>query len=152
MTIAFMKQVGYQGILDIGYRLDPRDGLYKVLDVNPRIGGAFRMFVDRDGGDVARALYCDLTGQEVVAAAPREGRKWLIENYDIRSSYSYFKEGSLSIGSWLKSFWGVEEMKWFSWRDPMPFIKVAMGLVKYGCLWIIKRFRPLRKPGITEVQ
>jgi predicted ATP-grasp superfamily ATP-dependent carboligase len=26
-----MKKIGYQGLLDIGYR----DGLYKLLDVNP---------------------------------------------------------------------------------------------------------------------
>ena len=32
MTAAFMKvRIGYQGILDIGFRYDRRDGQYKVL-------------------------------------------------------------------------------------------------------------------------
>src|SRR6185312_16906252 len=65
-TLAFMKAVGYQGILDIGYRYDARDGKYKVLDVNPRIGSTFRLFVGQSGMDVARALYLDLTGQTPV--------------------------------------------------------------------------------------
>ena len=43
-TVEFMKAIGYQGILDIGYRYDQRDGKYKVLDVNPRIGCTFRLF------------------------------------------------------------------------------------------------------------
>ena len=63
ITIAFMKEIGYRGILDIGYRKDPRDGTYKVLDINPRVGQAFRLFVAEDNLDVVRALYLDQTGQ-----------------------------------------------------------------------------------------
>jgi len=55
LTTRFMKKIGYQGILDIGYRYDARDGKYKVLDINPRIGQAFRIFVDEDGLDVMNA-------------------------------------------------------------------------------------------------
>ena len=46
-TVRWMKRLGYRGILDIGYRFDARDGRYKVLDVNPRIGATFRLFVAR---------------------------------------------------------------------------------------------------------
>src|SRR5205823_874243 len=45
LTQRFMKQLGYRGILDIGYRYDARDGQYKVLDINPRIGATFRLFI-----------------------------------------------------------------------------------------------------------
>jgi len=47
-TKKFMKAIGYKGILDIGYRYDARDGKYKLLDVNPRIGATFRLFVAKD--------------------------------------------------------------------------------------------------------
>ena len=67
----FMQAIGYHGILDIGYRYDRRDGQYKVLDVNPRIGCTFRLFAATDGMDVARALYLDMTGQPVAPAAGR---------------------------------------------------------------------------------
>ena len=69
-TRRWMKQLGYRGILDIGYRYDARDGQYKVLDVNPRIGGTFRLFVAQNGMDVARALYLDMTGQPVPISGP----------------------------------------------------------------------------------
>ena len=74
ITINFMKKIGYRGILDIGYRLDPRDGRYKVLDVNPRVGQSFRLFLAKNGMDVVRTLYLDLTGQEIMyPIIPREG-------------------------------------------------------------------------------
>jgi len=139
ITTAFMKTVGYKGILDIGYRLDPRNGKYKVLDINPRVGQAFRLFVAEDGMDVVRALYKDLTGQLVLKRPPREGRKWVIENYDIVSSLHYYQEGSLGIGDWLRSFKGVEEGAWFSWKDPMPFFLMTARFLKKSAVWLGKR-------------
>lgn len=121
LTQKFMKDIGYRGILDIGYRLDPRDGKYKVLDINPRVGQAFRLFVGENGMDVVRALYLDLTGQKVPQDTPREGRRWMIEDYDIVSTIRYFQEGSLGFGAWLKSFKGLQEGAWFCWRDWAPF-------------------------------
>jgi len=70
ITMKFMKAIGYKGILDIGYRLDPRDGQYKVLDVNPRVGQAFRIFVAQNNMDVVRALYLDLTDQPLPEVVP----------------------------------------------------------------------------------
>jgi D-aspartate ligase len=56
-TMEFMHKIGYSGIVDMGYRYDRRDGQYKLLDVNPRVGQTFRLFVDSIGTDVVRALY-----------------------------------------------------------------------------------------------
>ncbi len=141
LTTRFMKVIGYRGVLDIGYRFDARDGKYKVLDINPRVGQAFRLFVDKDGLDSVRALYLDLTGQSVPACVPREERKWLIEDMDIVSSYHYYREGSLSLGDWLRSFKGVEEAMWFRWRDPWPFLQMAGRLLRQAAFWMVKRLR-----------
>jgi predicted ATP-grasp superfamily ATP-dependent carboligase len=150
-TIDFMKKLNYRGILDTGYRLDPRDGRYKVLDVNPRIGGAFRMFVGENGMDAVRALYLDLTGQEVPATIPRENRRWMIEDYDFISSYHYHKEGSLSFVDWLKSFRGLQEAKWFSWRDPVPFVRMCNTLLKHAGSAILKGLRPAGRQTTRSV-
>ncbi|MBZ5516211.1 MAG: carboxylate--amine ligase [Acidobacteriia bacterium] len=97
LTRRFMKEIGYRGILDIGFRYDARDRLYKVLDVNPRIGATFRLFVGQNGIDVARALYLDLTGQVVPCAPAREGRKWIVEDLDLVSCYRYHHDGKLTL-------------------------------------------------------
>ncbi|HLH30474.1 MAG TPA: carboxylate--amine ligase, partial [Terriglobia bacterium] len=44
-TKKLVSALGYKGILDIGFRYDARDGQYKLLDVNPRLGATFRLFV-----------------------------------------------------------------------------------------------------------
>jgi D-aspartate ligase len=130
LTKTFMKAIGYRGILDIGYRYDARDRSYKVLDINPRIGQAFRLFLGTDGTDVVRMLYTDLTGRKLPVPVPREGRRWMIEDYDIESSIDYFREGTLSWREYIRSLKGLEECAWFDWRDPYPFLRMCGDLAK----------------------
>jgi predicted ATP-grasp superfamily ATP-dependent carboligase len=128
-TTEFMKAIGYRGILDIGYRFDARDGQYKLLDVNPRVGSTFRLFVDPTNGmDVVRALYLDLTGQTVPRAQQREGRRWVVEPWDMRSSIEYRKDGRLTVRDWLRSFRNVEEAAWFAVDDLVPPIRMSARL------------------------
>ena len=121
LTRRFMKRIGYKGILDIGYRYDERDGKYKVLDINPRIGSTFRLFVGDNELDVARAQYLDLTGQLVPSSRLVEGRKWFVEDRDFVSSFRYHYEKSLTFKQWLASYRGVQESAWFAWDDLSPF-------------------------------
>lgn len=125
MTREFMKRLGYRGVLDLGYRFDARDGLYKLLDVNPRLGATFRLFVGADGMDMVRALYLDSTGQSIPASKPADGRKWIVENYDIRSTITYWRDGSLKPREWLRSLRGVDEAGWLAADDPAPFAAMA---------------------------
>jgi predicted ATP-grasp superfamily ATP-dependent carboligase len=136
-----MQAIGYRGILDIGYRYDPRDDQYKVLDANPRVGQAFRLFVAENDMDVVKSLYLDLTGQEQFAIVPREGRRWLIEDFDVISSIHYYQEGTLRPLQWLSSFKHVEEAAWFSWRDPLPFVVMIGRLLQRFASWTTKIVR-----------
>jgi D-aspartate ligase len=148
LTTRFMKAVGYQGILDIGYRLDPRDGRYKVLDINPRIGQAFRLFVAKNNHDVIRSLYLDFTGQPQPVVEQRPGRRWLIEDFDLISSYHYYREGTLDFRSWVRSFRGVEEGAWFSWRDPAPVALMIRSLAKRVFGRMKKQMAPVAKEAL----
>jgi len=120
-TIDLMQALGYRGILDIGYRFDARDGQYKVLDINPRIGASFRLFVAENGMDVVRALYLDLTNQPIPLVSPREGRKWIVETADLKSCFHYRRDGKLTAKQWITSFKQVEEGAYFALDDIAPF-------------------------------
>lgn len=124
----WLSRMGYRGVVDIGFRLDRRDGRYKVLDVNPRVGGNFRQFVGSTGMDVVRALYLDLTGMPVGAAGHYDGRVWLKEDSDLVALAEYRLAGELSFREWLASLRRVDEGALFAADDPMPFF-VGMGLV-----------------------
>jgi predicted ATP-grasp superfamily ATP-dependent carboligase len=129
-TKHFMKAVGYRGMLDIGFRYDARDDSYKVLDVNPRIGSTFRLFVGRNGMDVARAMYLHLTGQAIPKSVAREGRKWIVEFSDLKSCLDYRRDGKLTFRQWLRSLWGIQETAYFALDDPLPFCKALFGKVR----------------------
>jgi D-aspartate ligase len=142
-TCDFMKAIGYRGILDLGYKYDVKTDQYKLLDVNPRIGTTFRLFVDTNGMDVARALYLDLTGQTFVTGEPREGRKWVVENFDLVSSPSYCRHGRIGIRGWIGSYRGVEEASWFARDDPAPFFSMGWRSLQWALEQKFKKSRQL---------
>jgi D-aspartate ligase len=115
-----LQRVGYQGILDLDIRFDRRDGQYKLLDFNPRIGAQFRLFQDAAGTDVATACYLDLTGQ-VIPESEQVSRRFVVENYDPIAAFRYWRGGELGLGSWLASLRSVDEAAWFARDDLRPF-------------------------------
>jgi predicted ATP-grasp superfamily ATP-dependent carboligase len=127
-TQRFMEGVGYRGCVGIGYRYDGRDGLYKLLDVNARVSGVFRLFAGTNDMDVVRACYLDLTGQDIPVTALQPGRKWMLED-DVIAAVTALRHGRLSIGDWIKSVRGVRELHWSAADDPVPiFGRVGDGL------------------------
>ena len=126
-TKAFMKSIGYQGILDIGYRYDARDNSFKVLDVNPRIGATFRLFAASNGMDVVRALYLDLTEQPVPTATTSPGRKWVAEDLDLVSCYRYHREGQLTLKGWIHSLRGINEAAYLAKDDLLPLLPLCLN-------------------------
>jgi predicted ATP-grasp superfamily ATP-dependent carboligase len=124
-----LSRLGYRGILDLDLRLDARDGLFKLLDFNPRLGAQFRLFRDTAGLDVATAAYLDLTGQPIPAGEQVPGRGFLVENYDPLGALRYWRDGELGLMSWLASLRTVDETAWFARDDLRPFglMCVRMG-------------------------
>jgi len=126
-----IKAVGYHGIIDADFIFDKRDGLWKLLDVNPRPGANFRLLVDKHGLDVVRALYLDLTGQSVPPIEPHWGRRWVVEDMDLAAFLNHSREGSLSIRTWLGSLRGVSEFAHISIGDLQPSISFLTKLISY---------------------
>ncbi len=155
LTTDFMRTLPYRGVIDIDYRYDARDGLYKLLDPNPRVGSAFRLFVDEQGMDVARLLYLDLTGQPVSPAPMRVGRKWIFEDRDIETSLQHVLDGTLTLRGWFRSLRGVEEGVWYARDDWRPFWQMCRGLVRRAVRGAVRRIgvalvRPVAS-GVLDV-
>jgi predicted ATP-grasp superfamily ATP-dependent carboligase len=117
MTCAFMKTIGYRGVVDLGYRYDARDNRYKIMDINPRVGSSFRLFTTDSGMDIARALYCGLTEQPINVGSQPDGRKWMVEDLDIVSSMRYFLDGELTMQKWLRSLRNIDETALYARDD-----------------------------------
>jgi D-aspartate ligase len=128
-----LHAIGYRGIMDLDYRLDLRDGEYKLLDFNPRVGAQFRVFEDDAGVDVVRALHLDLTGREVRRRPQSDGRVFVVEQSDLLASLGYHRAGDLSLRSWLSSLRGTRrELAWFSRDDLAPFLLMCVRFLLRG--------------------
>src|SRR5205085_8153781 len=138
--------IGYRGAVDIDYRFDERDGTYKLVDMNPRLGQSFRLFVAENGLDVLRALYLDLTGQAVPSAKARNGRKWIDEPHDLLSAVMLARARTLGVRSWLRSLRGLTEAAWFARDDVVPFFSMLRLLASYRLRGIRGRAKTLA-PG-----
>lgn len=144
VAVGFLCSVGYRGIVDADYRYDQRDGQYKLLDVNPRIGASFRLFVSSEGGDVLRAQYRDLTGEPLPSVAQQQGRRWLVEPQDLRTSAIHIRRGDLSVGGWLSSLRAVQETAWWARDDPWPFLAMLGSLLAGRLRKVLGRGRSMR--------
>jgi D-aspartate ligase len=131
-TEGFLKAISYSGIMDIDYRLDKRDGQYKILDFNPRIGANFRMFEDGDGVDVVRALHLDLTGAGVRGLPGVRGRTFIVEPHDLLATFGYMRRDGLTVSSWRRSLKGQRQLAWFDRHDPVPFLGMCLHLLCRG--------------------
>jgi predicted ATP-grasp superfamily ATP-dependent carboligase len=140
-TERLLKAVRYAGIMDLDYRLDKRDGRYKLLDFNPRIGANFRMFADRDGLDVIRAQHLDLTGRTVRLTRGMQVRTFVVEPYDLLASVGYLRRHSLTLKEWWLSLSGRKEGAWFSADDPVPFLTMCIRLLLRGVARLLGKIR-----------
>jgi D-aspartate ligase len=142
-----VARLGFRGIADLDYRFDPRDGQYKLLDFNPRLGAQFRLFRDTAGVDVVVAAHLDLTGRAVPQGSPHFGRSFLVENYDPIAALAYRRRG-LDFRSWVASLRRADELAWFARDDLAPF-----GLMCLRMGWRATT-RPLRcapRPVTTQL-
>ncbi|MGN6798170.1 MAG: carboxylate--amine ligase [Gaiellaceae bacterium] len=126
--VRFLGAVGYRGIVDLGRRVDARDGSYKLLDVNPRVGSTFRLFVDSAGDDVVRVCYANLIeGNSAIRTAPVVDRRWSAELHDLRAGVGLVRAKKLGVSKLVRTTVSVDERAWWARDDPKPFMSAVLA-------------------------
>ncbi len=124
----FLMRIGFTGIVDLEFRRDERDGKFKLLDFNPRIGAQFQLYENQAGIDVVRAMHLDLTGRRVPQVQSVGHRVFIVENYELRVFWSYRRTHSLRARAWFRSLAGQRVFAWFAKDDLMPFMGMCAHL------------------------
>lgn len=117
-----LRILGYAGIVELEFRFDRRDGRYKLIDFNPRLGAQFQFLRDSAGVDVLRALHLNLTGREVPHSPQAEGRAFVSDFTDIAAFSAYRRHGNLTTVDWLRQVLTADEHAWFAADDMRPFL------------------------------
>jgi len=123
-----LKAISYSGIVDMDWRRDVRDGQYKIMDCNPRVGQNFRMFENDAAIDVVRAQHLDLTGRDVDGPAMIEERLFTVEPYYLLALLRGGRRGDASAGS-KRSPRGPREFAWWCGDDPLPALMMSARLL-----------------------
>jgi D-aspartate ligase len=144
-TTALLRRIGYRGILDMDWRLDHRDDQYKLLDFNPRVGAQFRLFVNRHGVDVVRAMHLDLTGRPVPGDAPPEDRMFMAEPLDVLAALALRRQGKLTVAGWWSSVRQPADLE-LGWLDAHDLLPVASLAVRSLYRMVVKGLRLDRTP------
>jgi predicted ATP-grasp superfamily ATP-dependent carboligase len=119
-----VRRFGFEGVADLDWRFDGRDGQYKLLDFNPRIGAQFRLFEDDAGIDVLRAQHLVLTGRDVPRGTFPHARRFVLEDLDLAARFAYRMSPSTSPHAPARA--STTELGWFSVDNPLPAVPVVL--------------------------
>ncbi len=111
----------FTGLAEVEFKRDPRDGRFKVLDVNPRVWGWHTLSV-RAGVDFSYLLWLLVRDQPVPMLQGRAGERWIHGSADLRVALGEIFNGGFSLSSYLRSVRGPKESAIFAWDDPLPGI------------------------------
>jgi D-aspartate ligase len=148
LATRFVKQLGFAGVVDLDLRFDRRDGQYKLLDFNPRMGAQFRLFESESGVDVVRALHLNLTGRAVPEGEQRAGRRFVVENIDLPAWLAYRRSGYTTPSAPARA--EGTELAWLAGDDPMPFLTMLARFGRPGAKHLYQLWRTSRRGGGTS--
>lgn len=115
----FLTEIDYKGLVEIEYKQDPRDGQYKILDVNARVWG-FHALGLAAGVDFSYLQFADRLGIPISPCRGRAGIGWLRLITDLPTAISAILKGKLDIPSYLRSLRNTHIESVYSSRDPLP--------------------------------
>jgi predicted ATP-grasp superfamily ATP-dependent carboligase len=76
--LKFLAALDYRGLSQVEFKRDPRDGRYKLMEINPRLF-QWHGLAAACGVDLPRLAYCDLLGLPLPAASMNGGgKRWAI--------------------------------------------------------------------------
>ena len=118
----FLDAINYYGISEIEFKKDPRDGKFKLIEMNARTW-LWHTLAIRCGVDLPYILYKDMIGEKIEPVKSfRENVKWIHFYTDVWVALKEIIRGNLTIRDYLKSLRGEKEFAVFSVDDPLPFI------------------------------
>ena len=125
----FLEAMRCHGLVEVEFKRDPRDGRYKLLDVNARTWG-YHTLGAQAGVDFPYLLYLCETGQQVTPARARPGVGWVRLLTDVPTALGEIWAARLSLGAYLSSLRRVRSDAVFSIRDPLPGL-AELALLPY---------------------
>ena len=129
MATALLRAMGYYGLAEVEFKQDPRDGSFKLLDVNARTWG-YHSLGRRAGVDFPRMLFADQVGKAVEPCRARPGVRWVRLVTDLPTGALDVLNRRLGAREWLRTLRRADTESVFCRDDPLP-AWAELALVPY---------------------
>ena len=117
----FLRAIDYYGLVELEYKLDPRDGQFKLLDVNGRTWG-YHTLGCRAGVDFSYLEYADQGGEAMAPCKARAGVSWIRLVTDVPTSVLEIIGGRQDWRTYVRSLRDCSVESVASREDPLPAI------------------------------
>ncbi len=137
----FFKYIGFTGVGSAEFKLDNKDGKFKLIELNPRYWQQ-NSLAEKCGMNFPINQYQDSIGEKLKESRNfKNGIKWVNIYMDFSSYLSYRKEKTLKFFNWLRSLSGQKIFSDFTWDDIKPALyEIRFGLKIFKIpIFIIKR-------------
>jgi D-aspartate ligase len=125
-SLRFLRAINYYGLVEVEFKQDPRDGQYRLLDVNGRTWG-YHSIGRRAGTDFPYLLFTDQMNRPVESCTGKVGVRWIRLLTDLPTGVVGLLSGQFKGRSYLKSLYSYDEEAVFSLEDPLPgFVEIAL--------------------------
>jgi len=115
----FLRKINYYGLVEVEFKLDPRDSQYKLLDVNARTWG-YHSLGARAGTDFSYMLFADQIGLPVTPCRAKPGIAWMRLTTDLPAACMALLAHDVGLKSYIRSLRACETEAVFSAKDPLP--------------------------------
>jgi len=141
-----LKAIGYYGFAAPELKKDPRDGEYKLLEINARTTLQNRLAA-ACGADIEYIAYLDITGQTAnKSVLPQNNVLWVDDFADALSCLIHLKRHDIGILETFKQLKARKVHSVMAWDDPIPLFARAINLSLHVlCLLFSNLISSLRK-------
>jgi predicted ATP-grasp superfamily ATP-dependent carboligase len=140
-SLRLLEAMRFTGLVELEYKHDPRTGVDRLLDANPRVWG-WHTLCGRAGVDFPYLAWRLANGLSIPIVRARPGVRWVRLSGDVMTAVRDVAAGRLSARAYLSSLRGPVEGAIFAWDDPLP------GLLEMPLLFALAGRRLARGRGV----
>jgi D-aspartate ligase len=114
-----LGRIGYDGLVELEYKRDPRDGSFKLLDFNARTWG-YHTIAPAAGVDFPYLLFRRALGLPVEPQRAAPGVRWVRVLTDLPTACVQIRAGDFGVREYVRTLRSAHVEAVFSRDDPLP--------------------------------
>jgi D-aspartate ligase len=118
---AIVAALAWNGLIEVEFKRDVRDGSYKLLDLNGRVW-TWHALGPRAGVDFPYLAWRLAQGLPIELVRALPGIRWVRLATDVPSALGALRAGELTFRSWMASLRRPRQPAIFAFDDPLPSI------------------------------